>query len=114
MPNWSYGGVRIFVEKDSGPTPEPRIDEINPLTTSLTTYIHQSGRESYSRKITCTVWRGNWELLQALADGSEHALISDVGAEGDWVILSIKPERKQALNESEVVASVQLELMEVA
>ncbi len=113
MPNWSYGGVRIFVEKDSGKIPEPRIDEINPLTTTLTTYIYQAGREDYTRKITCVVWEGNWASLMALADGAEHALISDQGAEGNWVILTISPSRMQALNKTAVVAKVQLTLMEV-
>ena len=48
---WSYGGIRIYVDTDSGRQANPRVDMLNPLTTELTTYIRQHGRDSDSRKI---------------------------------------------------------------
>lgn len=111
---WTYGGVRIFTEKDSGKIPNPRIDEVNPLATTETTYVHTAGRDSYTRSLTVVVWEGNWSSLLALVDGAEHALVSDAGAEGDWVIMNIKPKRIQALNKTDhPVVRVALDLMEV-
>lgn len=108
---WSYGSVDIYVYEDSGPKPEPRIDYLDPITSLETTYIHQAGRESYTRDLKgwCVE---NYTSFQALADGAGHTLISDQGNLGTWVILSMKGERVQDSRATPVVR-VTVELMEV-
>lgn len=108
---WSYGGVDIYVNKDSGPKPEPRIDYINPITSLRTTYIHQAGRESYTRTIEC-ICIENYDDLLALADGAGHELISDQGTLSGWVVTDIKGDRIQDSRALPVV-KVTMELMEV-
>lgn len=110
---WSYGGVRIYASSDTGKIPEWRIDEVDPIDQQYaTTFVHQAGRESYTRKITATVMDGNFDAFIFLVDGAAHALITDQGSEGNWVIMDYSARRKQALNKSDVVLEVNIELME--
>jgi len=111
MAYWTYGSVSILVEEDSGPTPEPRVDLISPLALEYVTYIHQAGRESYTRRIKC-VCIENYGDLKTLADGESHALVSDQGSLGNWIITSIKGERMQDSRATPVVRVVP-ELTEV-
>ena len=108
---WSYGGVDIYIFEDSGKEVEPRIDYVDPITSVLTTYIHQAGRESYTRTIEGWCIE-NYDSLLAVVDGGEHTLISDQGSLGGWVTLSIKGERVQDSRALPVV-KVTMELMEV-
>ena len=109
---WSYGDVDIYVYKDTGPEVTPRVDYLDPVGSLETTYIHQAGKESPTRKINCWCVE-NYDSLEALANGQAHVLISDQGSLGTWVIMSIKGDRVQDIHRTLPVVQVQLELMEV-
>ena len=108
----TYGGVRLYIDKDSGRSANPRVDMLNPLTTTLTTYIRQHGRDSDTRKISGHCM-GNYDELLALADGASHLLVTDLGNEGQWVIMDLDPTRKQALNKDYLVVYWSASIMEV-
>lgn len=110
---WSYGGIRIYVDADSGRKANPRVDMLNPLTTTYTTYIRQHGRDSDTRKISGHCM-GTYEDLLALADGASHLLITDRGNEGQWVIMDLDTRRKQAINKDFIVVYFTASLMEVS
>jgi len=110
---WSFGGVRIYVDEDSGRQANPRVDMLNPLTTTFTTYIRQHGRDSDTRKISGHCM-GNYEDLILLADGASHLLLTDLGNEGQWVIMKLDPKRKQAINKDYLVVYFSADLMEVS
>ena len=108
---WSLGGVKIAVEKDSGDTVTPRLDEINPLGSALTTYLHYAGTEAKKRSITGVLFENYESAFIALIDGTAKALVSDQGAEGNYVILSLKPERVQDTKRDLPVTRVDIDLM---
>lgn len=109
---WSYGGIRIYVDTDSGRQVNPRVDMLNPLTTELTTYIRQHGKDSDSRKITGHCM-GNYEDLLGVVDGASKTFITDLGNEGQWLITAIEPKRKQALNYDSVIVHFSATLREI-
>lgn len=110
---WTYGGVTIVVEKDSGDKVTPRLDEINPLTSSLTTYINYAGTEAYTRELTVVMFE-NYASLTALIDGQSHALVSDHGAQGSYLITDANPNRVQDVKKDAPVVRVDLKLLKVS
>jgi len=92
--SWSLGGVTLYVTKDSGDEPRPRIDYTNQITTAQVTYVNQHGRDSSKRELQA-VLIGNYSELAALVDGVAKALISPWGAEGTYVIIDTKSDRIQ-------------------
>lgn len=57
---------------------------------------------------------GNYEDLILLADGASHLLLTDLGNEGQWVIMKLDPKRKQAINKDYLVVYFSADLMEVS
>jgi hypothetical protein len=92
--SWSLGGVSLYVFKDSGDEPRPRIDYVNPITTTQTTYIQQHGKDSPKRELQAYLIE-NYVSLFNLVDGTAKALVSPWGSEGTYVITDTKSERVQ-------------------
>ncbi len=108
---WYLGGVRIYVEEDSGLLRNRRQAMIEVID-SQSTIIHDSGRPSDRREITFVVFSGYEANVLPLINGSGHELISDQGSEGNWVIVGDpSPERLYAINYDTPVYRVTMELM---
>jgi len=108
---WSYGGIKLAVEKDTGDIVTPRIDAINPVATILTTYLHYSGTEALRRTITAVFFQNYEDEFLPLVDGAAHALVSDQGTEGDYVITAVKPDRLQDIKRDLPVVRATIELV---
>jgi len=106
---WYLGGVRIYVEKDSGWKVQPRRGEINVLD-SNETIIHCAGRPSYTRNLTFVVVSGYENNILPLADVcSGVELCTDHGSAGNVTIKSISADRLQAINHPNPVYRVTIE-----
>ena len=110
--SWTLGGVTIYVIKDTGDQPRPRIDYINPITTAETTYINTHGRDSHERSITAYCME-NYATVMSLVDGLAKALTSPWGAEGDYIIKTIKSERIQDITRDAPVVRVTLDMAKI-
>lgn len=108
--SWYLGGVRIYVEKDSGWIPKPRIGEINVLDSNQT-ILHYAGRESHIRQLQFVVFSGYSTQILPMVDGDSYELISDHGSQGNVIIKTMKADRLQALNYPEEVCRVTVELI---
>jgi hypothetical protein len=109
--SWTLGGVDLTVEKDTADMVTPRLDEINPIATTLVTYFHFSGTEAPRRDITAVFW-GNFDSALSLI-GSSQELVSDHGSQGNYFILSINPTRLQDLKRSAPVVRASIKLLKV-
>lgn len=108
---WYYGGVRIYVEEDTGAKRSRRQAMIEILD-SASTIIHDSGRPSDRRELTFVVFSGYDANILPLCNGSGHELISDEGSLGNWVIVGEpSPNRVRAINYATPVHRVTMELM---
>lgn len=105
--SWSLGGVPIYVVKDSDDEPRPRVDMINPMVTTQTTYISQHGKESPKRELQAFLIE-NYSDLFALVDGTAKALISPWGNEGTYVITDTKSERVQDFTQCDARLTVKV------
>jgi hypothetical protein len=67
---WKLGGVRIYVEEDSGWKSEPRRGTIDLLDTDYT-IIHDAGTRSLQRDITFVVFSGYYnDIMPLVASGT--------------------------------------------
>lgn len=110
---WTLGGISLTVENDSEDSIKPRIDFIDPIVSSLTTHAHFAGTEGKRRTLKCVFWETYESEFLPLVDGAAKALVSDQGAEGNYVILSAKSTRLQDLKRSAPVVRVDIELLKV-
>jgi len=108
---WTYGGVRIYVEEDTGILRGRRQARIEVLD-STQTAVHDAGRPSDRRELTFVMFSGYENNFLPLANGSGHALVSDEGSQGNWIIMG-EPgaNRVRALNYDTSVYRVTMELM---
>ena len=113
MSYWTLGGYDIKVEKDTGDKTTPRIDLFNPLASTLTTHVHFSGTEAKKRTITGVLFENYETEFLGLVDGTAKALVSDQGAQGTYLILSVKPTRLQDSRTLPVVR-VDVELIKIS
>jgi len=107
---WTLDGVRIFVEKDTDWQTEPRLGE-NDVLDSTQTQLHYAGRPSYRRTLTFVVFSGYQANILPLADGVVKALVSDISAQGDVVVMSFKADRILDTSRDTAVYRVTAELV---
>jgi len=91
---WTLGGYRVIVNGDSG-KPEPKISEHFVLDGTESVY-HYFGYGSPTRTLTGHLLDNPDDLpsLVALCNtATPSALVSDQGAEGDYIITSIAHQR---------------------
>lgn len=110
---WTLGGYDIKVEKDTGDKTIPRIDLFNPVGSLLTTHVHFSGTEAKRRTITGVLFENYETEFLGLIDGTAKALVSDQGAQGTYLIMSVKPNRIQDSRTLPVVR-VEVEMIKVS
>ena len=112
--SWSLGGVPLYVVRDSGDEPRPRVDMINPITSSQTTYVNQHGKDSPRREIQCFAIE-NYSSVFDLVDGTAKTLISPWGNEGTYVVIDTDAERVQDFTQcdSRLTVRVTLDLVKV-
>lgn len=116
---WYLGGERIYVEKDTGWTTNPRIGEVDVLD-SKQTIIHNAGRPSHRRTIVFVVFSGYHDNILPLADNlvypSGVILLSDQNpagvGEGKVHIKSMKGERLLDISRTTAVYRVTSELIQ--
>lgn len=89
---WTLNGVRIYVEDDTDWQWTPRIGEIDVLD-STQTIMHHAGRPSYKRTLQFVIFSGYHANILSLPSGIAIPLVSDLGAQGDVTIKSIKAKR---------------------
>jgi len=91
---WSLGGIPMSVERDSEDTPVVRMGELGPLDSSRT-ILHYGGTESYDRELTAVMWSysGYVNEFTPIVGSGYHTLVSDVEDEGNYFVVSCKPER---------------------
>lgn len=98
---WSLAGVPVHVDDDTEDKAEPIYGQIQVLDAS-TTVLHFAGSKSRTRTIKFwleTIARWN-ALLAAAEANSDVALVSDLGGEGDYRIMSLQGERRHAVNKT--------------
>lgn len=100
--SWSLGGVTIYVDKDSYWKRELVMARLQVIGATSET-LHYGGCRSRTRELGFYVEsQANMNSIQSMSGGSAPVeLVSDQGSEGNVHILSLTPERKQALNKSE-------------
>ena len=96
---WQLAGVTIYVDEDDG-TEEPIYGEIQVLEATETT-LHRAGAKSESRSLRFHVeTENNLNTLKGKATADENvALISDLGAQGDYRIRKLTYRRIHAVNQ---------------
>jgi len=100
--SWSLGGTTIYVDKDSYWKRELVMARLQVIEATSET-LHYGGCRSQTREIGFHVeTQANMDSIQSMSCGSAPVeLISDQGSEGNVYIMSLTPERKQALNKSD-------------
>jgi len=96
---WSLAAQTIHVDDDTEDKGEPIYGQIQILDATTTT-LHYAGAKSRTRtiKFWCeTVARWN-ALLAASEANSDAALVSDLGGEGNYRIMSLSGNRRHAVN----------------
>jgi len=101
---WSIGGIPLVVEKDSEDYIKPRIAEIGPLD-AVYNYVHFGGTEALKRDITATLFSGYKHYnggigFYDMVGSGYRALISDQGAEGNYIITEARTEVLQDIHRS--------------
>lgn len=96
---WSLDAQTIHVDDDTEDDAEPIYGQIQILDATSTT-LHWAGAKSAHRSIKfwCeTVAR--WDALKAAANTNANvALVSDLGAEGNYRIMKLSGNRRHAVN----------------
>ena len=98
---WSLDAQAIIVDSDTEDKAEPIYGQIQVLDASGT-ILHFAGSKSRTRtiKFWCeTIARWN-ALLAAAEANSDVALVSDLGGEGNYRIMSLQGERRHAVNKA--------------
>lgn len=98
---WTLATQTIHVDDDTEDGAKPIYGEIQILDATTTT-LHYAGARSRTRtvKFWCeTVAR--WNTLLAAAEANANvALVSDLGAEGNYRIMSLSGNRRHAVNKT--------------
>lgn len=108
---WTLGGYRIIVNGDTR-KPEPKISEHFVLDGTQSIF-HYFGYGSPTRTLTGTMLDNPDDLspLEALCNtATPSALISDQGAEGDYLIMSIVSQRVMDIKRTKPVWRFTIEL----
>ena len=108
---WKLGGIRIYVEDDSGWKPTLRKDTINLLDTT-SSILQTAGRESHRRDLQFVVFSGFANNILPLADDITVLFEDDDDLETTVSIMSMSPERLYDYNDRKV-HRVKVELMEI-
>jgi len=108
---WTLGGVRIYVEEDTGWLRSRRQAKIEVLDSNKT-IVHDAGRPSDRREITFVMFSGYENSVLPLLSGSGVELVSDQGSQGNVIIMG-EPSttRLRAINYDTPVYRVTMELM---
>jgi uncharacterized protein affecting Mg2+/Co2+ transport len=115
-PYWSIGNVKFYVDEQSGDKPAV-VGEQHVLDATNSTK-HHSGSMGKSRRIAGTLvdTNGSHPVLNLLESYTEsdtaRTLTSDLGGEGDYIVMTVQHDRKQATNLSVPVYRVTVELKE--
>ena len=89
---WKLGGIRIYVENDSGWKPTPRKATIELLDT-MYSILQTSGRESHRRDLQFVVFSGFTNSILPLISEDSITLEDDEAVETDVTILDMSTER---------------------
>lgn len=111
---WSIGGVSIYIDEDSG-SEQAVIGEQHVLDATVSTK-HHSGSMGEKRTVAGTLFDTDGSQLSTLRSytnsSTVRALVTDLGAAGNWHVANVQWERKQALNYAYGVYRVNIELVE--
>lgn len=97
--SWSLAGNPIHVDDDTDDQGEPIYGQIQVLN-STSTILHYAGAKSRLRSIRfwCET-DGRWAALLTAAETDANVnLTSDLGDQGNYRILSLKGDRRHAVN----------------
>lgn len=98
---WSLAGQTIHCDSDSDDQAEPIYGQIQILN-ATSTVLHWAGAKSRTR--TIKFWVETDARVSALLTAAETDanvnLTSDQGSQGNYRILSLKPERRHAVNKA--------------
>jgi len=89
---WKLGGIRIYVEDDSGWKATPRKGTIELLDTNYS-ILQTAGRESYRRELNFIVFSGYAVGILPLAVEDSVTLEDDEGNETTVSIMNLTPSR---------------------
>jgi hypothetical protein len=98
---WTLAGETIHVDDDSDDDAEPIYGRIQILDATSTT-LHYVGARSANRtlKFWCET-EARMNTLRAAANADANvALVSDLGAEGNYRIMKFSPARRHAVNKT--------------
>lgn len=109
---WSLAGETIHVDNDSDDDAEPIYGRIQILNASGTT-LHFAGSRSANRtlKFWCETDARLSTLRTASNTNADVALVSDLGAQGNYRIIKLSPERRHAVNKANAWFYCTAELM---
>ena len=106
---WKLGGVRIYVEEDSGWKPTPRKATIE-LIDTVYSIIQTAGRQSHRRDLQFVVFSGYAASILPLAVEDTITLEDDDGNETDITIMNLTPTRLYDYN-GRLIHRVKVELL---
>ncbi len=109
---WQLAGETIIVDSDSDDDAEPIYGRIQILDASSTT-LHFAGSRSAARtlKFWCETDARLSTLRTASNTNADVALVSDLGAQGNYRIMKFSPERRHAVNKTNAWFYCTAELM---
>lgn len=109
---WSLAAETIHVDDDSDDQAEPIYGQIQVLG-ATTTVLHYAGAKSRTRSISfwCETDARLATLLTASETDANVNLTSGLGSQGDYRILTLKPERRHAVNKANAWFYCTAELM---
>lgn len=110
-------GVKIIVEQDTGDGYDPRWGLLDILL-GTTTVKHYAGEKSDKRRIVgvmCLLEAGcnvnDYANLKAGLGNAAVAYVSDQGAQGNYIVLSMKPQELHDTGQDVPVYRVTIELL---
>lgn len=93
---WKLGGIRIYVEEDTGWQVEPRKGTVELLDTNYS-IVHTAGRKSMMRDITFVVFSGYYSDIVPLIDDTTTTF-EDYDGTVDTVTIMGKPSATRIYN----------------
>lgn len=110
-------GVLIVVEQDSGDSYDPRWGLLDVLQ-GTATIKHYAGKKSDTRRIVGVMnlveagcGANDYATLKASLGGAAVPYISDQGAQGNYIVLRMRPEELQDVGQTAPLYRVTIELL---
>jgi hypothetical protein len=109
---WTLAGVTIYVDDDDDDGAEPLYGQIQVLEATTTT-LHYAGAKSRVRRLRFWIeTEGSLNTLRSATEADANvALVSDLGAEGNYRIMKLTSRRRHAVNQANPWWECNAELM---